>query len=275
MNDAVKMNALPDPTPNELSGTWPHIPFKENTSRPGGLNRPQVLLLIAVSVLIHGGIWWYMQTAKADVPEVAPQVPEMTVELTSPTPPTPDPPPPEPPPPPPPPPPPEPEQPVEDPDALKPPPKPVEKPKVQKSKPVKKPEPLKKPAPPVPPAPTAPSVPAPAAPTPAPPAPAAAAPAAPVKESAAISGLASLGNRPPEYPGAALRKGMEGRVILRIKVLPNGRAGTVEVTKSSGKQVLDDAAVEAVRNWKFIPAKRGDTPIEGFATQTIDFKLPE
>ncbi|MCF5359928.1 energy transducer TonB, partial [Pseudomonas syringae] len=33
--------------------------------------------------------------------------------------------------------------------------------------------------------------------------------------------------------------------------------------------------VEAVRNWKFIPAKRGDTPIEGFATQTIDFKLPE
>jgi protein TonB len=38
---------------------------------------------------------------------------------------------------------------------------------------------------------------------------------------------------------------------------------------------LDEAAVEAVRNWKFIPAKRGDTPIEGFATQTIDFKLPE
>jgi protein TonB len=68
---------------------------------------------------------------------------------------------------------------------------------------------------------------------------------------------------------------MEGRVILRIKVLPNGRAGSVEVTKSSGKQVLDDAAVETVRNWKFVPAKRGDTPIEGFATQTIDFKLPE
>ncbi len=58
-------------------------------------------------------------------------------------------------------------------------------------------------------------------------------------------------------------------MVLRIKVLPNGRAGAVEVTKSSGKPV------EAVRNWKFIPAKRGDTPIEGFATQTIDFKLPE
>jgi protein TonB len=239
------------------------------------LNRPQVLLLIAASVLIHGAIWWYMQTAKAELLEVAPQVPEMTVELTSPTPPTPEPPPPEPPPPPPPPPPPEPEQPVEDPDALKPPPKPVEKPKVEKPKPVKKPEPVKKPTPPAPPVPAAPAAPAPPAPSPTPAPAAPAAPAAPVKESAAVSGLASLGNPPPEYPGAALRKGMEGRVILRIKVLPNGRAGSVEVTKSSGKQVLDDAAVETVRNWKFIPAKRGDTPIEGFATQTIDFKLPE
>jgi protein TonB len=282
MNDAVKMKALPERAPDELSAAWPRIPFKENTSRPGELSRTHVVLLIAASVLIHGAIWWYVQTAKADVPEVAPQVPEMTVELTSPTPPTPEPPPPEPPPPPPPPPPEpaQPEQPTEDPDALKPPPKPVEKPvekpKVEKPKPVKKPEPVKKPTPPAPAAPAAPSNPAPAAPTPspAPPAPAAA-PAAPAKESAAISGLASLGNPPPEYPGAALRKGMEGRVILRIKVLPNGRAGSVEVTKSSGKQVLDDAAVETVRNWKFVPAKRGDTPIEGFATQTIDFKLPE
>nr|GEZ41349.1 protein TonB, putative [Tanacetum cinerariifolium] len=202
MNDAVKMKALPEWAPDELSAAWPRIPFKENTSRPGELSRTQP-----------------------------------------------------------------PPKPVD---------KPVEKPKVEKPKPVKKPEPVKKPMPPAPAAPAAPSNPAPAAPTPspAPPAPAAA-PAAPAKESAAISGLASLGNPPPEYPGAALRKGMEGRVILRIKVLPNGRAGSVEVTKSSGKQVLDDAAVETVRNWKFVPAKRGDTPIEGFATQTIDFKLPE
>jgi len=211
-----------------------------------------------------------MQQAKAPVPEVAPQVPEMTVELTSPTPPSPEPPPPEPPPPPPPPPPPAPE---EDPDAVKPPPKPVVK-KVEKPKPVPKPQPLKKPEPPTPPAPApTPAQSAPPSPSPAPAAPAAA--PGPVKESAAVSGLASLGNPPPEYPSLALRRNWEGTVVLRIKVLPNGRAGTVEVTRSSGKQQLDDAAVEAVRNWKFIPAKRGDTPIEGFATQTIDFKLPQ
>lgn len=273
MNDAVTTKAMPVPLSSEVVGAWPDIPFKANTSRPGGLNKPQAILLIAASVLIHGVLWWYMQTAKAELPEVPPKVPEMTIELSSPTPPAPEPPPPEPPPPPPPPPPPEPEQPVEDPDAIKPPPKPVEKPKVEKPKPVKKPEPVKKPTPPAPPTPpVAPSPPAPPAPapTPAPPA-----PAAPVKESAAVSGLASLGNPPPEYPAMALRRNWEGRVVLRIKVLPNGRAGAVEVTKSSGKPALDEAAVEAVRNWKFIPAKRGDTPIEGFATQTIDFKLPE
>ncbi|HCG0764749.1 TPA: energy transducer TonB, partial [Pseudomonas aeruginosa] len=151
-------------------------------------------------------------------------------------------------------------------EAPKPAPKPVEKPK-PKPKPVPKPAPPK-PAPPAPPAP---------APTPAPPAPtppAAPAPAAPVKESAAISGLASLGNPPPEYPSLALRRGWEGRVVLRIRVLPNGRAGSVEVTRSSGRKQLDDAAVEAVKGWKFVPAKRGDTPIEGFADQTIDFKVP-
>lgn len=273
MNDAVKMKAVPGPLPNETLTAWERIPFNANTSRPGGLDKSHVLVLIAASVLIHGALWWYMQTAPAVLPEVAPQVPEMTIELTSATPPAPEPPPPEPPPPPPPPPPPEPEQPVEDPDAVEPPPKPVEKPKVEKPRPVKKPEPVKKPAPPAPTPPAAPSPPAPPVAAPAPAAPAA--PAAAAKESAAVSGLASLGNPAPEYPGQALRRNWEGRVVLRIKVLPNGRAGAVEVTRSSGKPVLDEAAVEAVRNWKFIPAKRGDTPIEGFATQTIDFKLPE
>jgi len=61
---------------------------------------------------------------------------------------------------------------------------------------------------------------------------------------------------------------------LRIRVLPNGRAGSVEVTKSSGRRQLDEAAIATVKGWKFVPAKRGDVAIEGFATQTIDFKLP-
>ncbi|MBA1291550.1 energy transducer TonB [Pseudomonas japonica] len=271
MSDAVRKKPPHFMLAKERTSAWDAVQFRANTSTPGTLKKPQVLLLLAVSLLVHGGAWWLIQHQPAPLPEVAPQVPEMTVELTSPTPPTPEPPPPEPPPPPPPP------APEEDPDALKPPPKPVEK-KVEKPKPVPKPQPVKKPAAPTPPAPTpapaAATPPAPPAPTPAPAAPAAPVPA-PVKETAAVSGLASLGNPPPEYPSLALRRNWEGTVVLRIQVLANGRAGTVEVTRSSGKPQLDEAAVAAVRNWKFIPARRGDTPIDGFATQTIDFKLPQ
>ena len=269
MSNEVKHTERPAPVLEaERVQQWIHIPHVPNTSQPGGLSKPHILLLVGVVVLLHGSAWWFFQRAKAEPVITPPQIPEMTVELSSPAPPAPpveEPPPP--------PPPPEPEAPPEDEDAVKPPPKPVEKPKpIEKPKPVVKPKPVQKPQPvkPAPPAPVAP---------PAPPAPAApAAPAAapgPAKETAAISGLASLGNPPPEYPAIALRRNWEGSVGLRIKVLPNGRAGSVEVIKSSGKQALDDAAVAAVRNWKFVPAKRGDTPIEGFATQTISFKLPE
>lgn len=270
MNDAVKKQSPHLAVAAAPASVLPGLVYKANTSTPGTLKKQHVVLLVVVSLLIHGGIWWLVQHHKAPLPDVAPQVPEMTVELSSPTPPTPEPPPPEPPPPPPPPPP----APEEDPDAVKPAPKPVEK-KVEKPKPAPKPQPVKKPTPPTPPAPApvAPAAPpAPPSPKPAPPAPAA---PAPVKETAAVSGLASLGNPPPEYPSLALRRNWEGTVVLRIQVLASGRAGTVEVTRSSGKPQLDEAAVAAVRGWKFIPAKRGDTPIDGFATQTIDFKLPQ
>jgi len=269
MSDEVKNKTRSAPLLDaERVQQWTHIPHVPNTSTPGGLVTSRALLLVGLVALLHAGAWWVMQQAKAEPVVTPPEIPEMTVELTSPAPPAPpveEPPPP--------PPPPEPEAPPEDEDAVKEPPKPVEKPKpIEKPKPVVKPKPVQKPQPvkPAPPAPAAPA--APTAPT-APAAPAAA--PGPVKETAAVSGLASLGNPPPEYPSLALRRSWEGTVVLRIKVLPNGRAGTVEVTRSSGKQALDDAAVEAVRNWKFVPAKRGDTPIEGFATQTISFKLPE
>jgi protein TonB len=90
----------------------------------------------------------------------------------------------------------------------------------------------------------------------------------------AISGLASLGNPPPEYPAAALRRAWEGKVTLLIHVSAQGTAESISVMRSSGQPVLDEAAVQAVRKWKFVPARRGDTPIAGVATQVIDFKLP-
>ncbi|MEB0048539.1 energy transducer TonB, partial [Pseudomonas sp. Dout3] len=82
MNDAVKHRTLPgslrdDPIAPASSG----LSFKTNTSRPGGLSKQQVLLLIAVSALIHGGAWWFFQQAKAEPLPTPPQIPE-TVSYT-------------------------------------------------------------------------------------------------------------------------------------------------------------------------------------------------
>jgi TonB family protein len=65
------------------------------------------------------------------------------------------------------------------------------------------------------------------------------------------------GNRPPRYPPDALRRRIEGTVLLKVEVRPSGETGAVDVARSSGHRSLDDAAVEAVRKWRFRPATDG------------------
>lgn len=91
----------------------------------------------------------------------------------------------------------------------------------------------------------------------------------------AVSGMQSLGNPAPDYPTLALRRRQEGSVTLRILVLENGKAGEVQVTASSQSTLLDNAAVQTVQQWRFIPAKRGNVAIKGYAIQTITFRLPK
>ncbi|SDK10961.1 outer membrane transport energization protein TonB [Methylophilus rhizosphaerae] len=108
------------------------------------------------------------------------------------------------------------------------------------------------------------------APEPAPPAPPV------VKEEPLVEakgGVGHLNNPPPEYPEFAADQGSEGTVILRVKVLPNGKPAEVKVKKSSGFSLLDDAAVAAAKKWAFTPAKRGNTPVEGWAVFPVEFRL--
>lgn len=93
----------------------------------------------------------------------------------------------------------------------------------------------------------------------------------PVTEANAFAGY--LNNPPPVYPKSAQRQGLQGRVLLRVHVLANGQVGNAEIKQSSGKPVLDEAALAAVRGWTFAPAKKGLTAIDGWATVPIDFKL--
>lgn len=64
-----------------------------------------------------------------------------------------------------------------------------------------------------------------------------------------------LSKADPVYPSAARKAGQEGTVLLRIEILANGRTGAISVARSTGYAALDEAAIEAVANWQFIPAK--------------------
>jgi TonB family protein len=80
-------------------------------------------------------------------------------------------------------------------------------------------------------------------------------------------------NPKPTYPQEAREKGYEGEVILRVEVHPNGRVGQIEVKNSSGYELLDRSALTAVKQWKFVPAKKGETPISLWVNIPIKFQL--
>lgn len=84
---------------------------------------------------------------------------------------------------------------------------------------------------------------------------------------------AYLRNPPPRYPQAARRNGDEGTVMLRVLVNPEGAPVQVELDRSSGSSPLDSAAVDAVRNWRFVPARRGTQNVEGWVRVPIVFRL--
>jgi protein TonB len=79
----------------------------------------------------------------------------------------------------------------------------------------------------------------------------------------------------PEYPEEARREGREGRVLLRVLVDEQGRSKSAEVNQSSGSEALDQAAVQAIRSWRFSPARYGDKPVENWVKIPIDFRLTD
>jgi protein TonB len=100
---------------------------------------------------------------------------------------------------------------------------------------------------------------------------------APVKPQASAPGygLASLGNPPPRYPSTARRRGLEGRVVLRVHVDADGTANRVEVMESSGHALLDRAARRAVLRWRFVPARLAGVPVTGTVDVPVTFRLKD
>lgn len=82
-----------------------------------------------------------------------------------------------------------------------------------------------------------------------------------------------LDNPAPPYPGLSRRLGEEGRVLLRVRVQADGSAAQVELSQSSGFARLDNAALETVRRWRFVPARQGEEKIAAWVRVPIAFSL--
>ena len=72
-----------------------------------------------------------------------------------------------------------------------------------------------------------------------------------------------------------MRRREEGEVILRVLVDVNGDPTQIEVEKSSRSRLLDRAAIDAVRNWKFNPGLKNGQPVAGWVLVPISFKLTD
>jgi protein TonB len=82
-------------------------------------------------------------------------------------------------------------------------------------------------------------------------------------------------NPPPVYPRLLREQGIEGTVLVRAAVGPDGMAQAVELAASSGHRLLDQAALRAVQRWRFIPARLNDTPVASVVEFPVSFQLKD
>lgn len=82
-----------------------------------------------------------------------------------------------------------------------------------------------------------------------------------------------LRNPPPRYPPSARRNGEQGTVTLKVRVTREGAPADVTIDRTSGSSALDHAAMEAVRGWRFVPARQGSQPVEAWVLVPIVFRL--
>jgi len=84
---------------------------------------------------------------------------------------------------------------------------------------------------------------------------------------------AYLNNPAPTYPPTSRRLHEHGVVLLRVRVTREGHPAEVLVERTSGSSRLDSAAISAVQQWKFVPARRGSEPAEAWVIVPLQFEL--
>jgi len=106
-------------------------------------------------------------------------------------------------------------------------------------------------------------------------APAPAAPPAAPKVELPSSTADYLHNPKPKYPRLSQSRNEQGTVILSVLVGLDGKVREVTVKSSSGFDLLDRTAREAVQGWTFVPGKRNGAPVEMAVDVPIPFRLTD
>jgi protein TonB len=97
-------------------------------------------------------------------------------------------------------------------------------------------------------------------------------PPAPVVMSSELS-LSCPQRAMPNYPAASRRLNEQGRLVVRVELDETGHIASARVAESSGYKRLDDAGLEAVKNWHCNAATRNGVAVRGIAMQPFDFIL--
>ena len=83
------------------------------------------------------------------------------------------------------------------------------------------------------------------------------------------------GNPKPHYPLLARNQGIEGRVVVNVLVSAQGTVKTISVGQSSGSRLLDKAALQTVKKWRFHPVLHNGKAVPSSETIPVVFKLKD
>ena len=84
---------------------------------------------------------------------------------------------------------------------------------------------------------------------------------------------AYLNNPKPPYPAMAFKMRVEGTVILKALIQPDGKCSEVVIAKTSGNESLDRSALNTVSQWQFTPAKAQGKEISQWVNIPITFSI--
>lgn len=86
-------------------------------------------------------------------------------------------------------------------------------------------------------------------------------------------GARMVSGKPPRYPVESRRQREQGTVVLSLVLGTDGAVEQISINRSSGFSRLDDAALHAVRRWRWEPVVRGGAPVKVRGIVEIPFVL--